>query len=74
MRDMSDLASRVPGLPPLPGVVDDLEDLAPDDRPLLLVVGRPRVCNLKSNFIQHFYGYYFKKVSVTILLLHRCRP
>ncbi len=48
VRNMSDLAPRVPGLPPLPGVVDDLEILAPDDRQLLLVVGRPRVRNLEG--------------------------
>ncbi len=52
VRDVSNLTSRVPGLPPLPGVVDDLEKLAPDDSQLLFVVGRSRICDLKCQIHQ----------------------
>ena len=48
MGDVADLAPRVPGLPPFPGVVDDFEELASRDRQLLLVVGRARVRHLKK--------------------------
>ena len=37
MRDVSDVSSRVPRLPPFPGVVDDLEELSPEDGQLFVV-------------------------------------
>ena len=46
VRDVADLSSRVPRFPPLPGVVDDLEKLSPDNAQFFLVVGRARVGHL----------------------------
>ena len=37
MRDVSDVSARVPRLPPLPGVVEDFEELSADHGQLLVV-------------------------------------
>ena len=43
VRHVAHVASRVSGLPPFPGVVDDLEELASEDGQLLVVARRSRV-------------------------------
>ena len=48
MRDVSDVAARVPRLPPLAGVVQDFEEFSANDGQLLVVAGCPRVGYLSN--------------------------